>query len=535
MKNHILNQAFANGGINVKLRKCLSAVTAGAITISAIAVSQLVSADAAADPAAAQAYWGSYYDMAATDSAMFSYTLNDDMTGVIVTDYLGIDHDVRIPEEIDGRPVIEVDFSECMHHFKNLMLPDTAAEVTLASYSDLLTYYNTTLTAASINDFEYYYDAELKGVVITNYIKDSLEVKIPDKVKLRDSNDSNKVNEYSVKKVDMTQCDKELTALVIPDTAEEVIIPNHEDIAIRISDLKSTVSRSSSGKKVTDYIYTNIGVVKTNLPAQLEEIETGNFTGAMIRSVFIPDTLDDIGQWAFSDCYMLTDVVVANENTTVGEGAFRNCYQLTEIDMGNLDSIGDWAFSGCAYLKEATLSEELDEIGKGAFSRCVSLASVNIPASVKDIGEYAFHGCDEIMGINVAEGNGSYVSVDGVLFDKSMKVLLKYPEASFITDYTIPDGVNYIATGAFRNSSVESLVVPESVSKIGYGAFENCTSLRTLTLPNSVNVIEPGAFEGCTALKVTFKSSVYGKNSGNYYDSTKDMSDLYYDINTTLF
>ncbi len=527
-------QFYANGGIDVKLRKFLSAATAGAVIISAVAVSQLVSADAGANTAGAEAFWGSEYNMAVTDASLFSYTINDDATGVIVTDYFGTDHNVKIPEMIDGLPVIEIDFSECVYHFKNLMIPDTIPEVTLASYADLLSHYST-MASASINDFEYYYDAELKGVVITNYIKDSLNIRIPDKVKLRDSKLPDKVNEYSVVKVDLSNCDKNLVSVVIPDTAEEVNIPKYEDIAVRISDLKSTVSRSASGKKVDDFIYTNIGVEKVNIPAQLEEIEMGNFSGAMLRNVYIPETHSDIAQWAFSDCYMLADVTIGNADTHVEEGAFRNCYALKNINIGNIDTIGDWAFSGCAYLEQAVLSEDLEEIGKGAFSRCVSLTSVAVPASVVEIGEYAFHGCDELMGINVAEGNSKYVSVDGVLFDKGMTTLLKYPEASFITDYTIPEGVDYIATGAFRNSAVTNVVVPASVNKIGYGAFEMCESLRNLVLPNSVSIIEPGAFEGCLALKVTFKNSVYGKNSGDYYDSTKDMSELYYDINTSIF
>jgi len=520
----------------VKLKKCLSAITAGAVTISAIAVAQFVSADGGVDAAAAEAFWGSDYNMAETQATEFTYHFDENLGGIVVTDYLGSEPKVRIPEQIDGSPVLEVDLSACMYNFKALMIPDTANEVSLATYNSLLEYYKT-YAAAPITDFEFYYDKEIKGVVITDYKKDSPIVKIPEKVKMIDVNDSSKVSEYTVKKIDLTDSKKEFKALVVPD-ADEIIVPNHEDVTICIAHLNSTVNRSSSGKDVSKYPYTNIGVEKVNVPAELDEVDTGVFSGCMIRDVYIPDSHSDIGKWAFSDCYMLANVTIGSQDAIIDDGAFRNCYALKSVNIVNINSIGEWAFSGCANLTDVTLSDDLTTIGKGAFSRCLAIENITIPASVETIGTYAFNGCESLQTITVAEGNNDYVTTeDGVLFNADMTELLRVPEGTSISQYTIPDSVSYIANSAFRNCDLDEIIIPEGVSQIDNSAFENCgcgTVKAPLILPDSISTVEPGAFEGCSV--INYKGTVYkSKSSTDEYDMSKTFTDLYVDINTALF
>ncbi len=537
LHNLIFDRHIADGGIDVKLKKCLSAVTAGAVTISALAVAQLVFADAGADTAAAEAFWGADYGMAANDAVEFVYHFDEDLNGIVVTNYGGKDRTVKIPETIDGSNVVEVDFSGCMYNFDSLMIPDTVTELNLAKYQDLLSYYNT-LPSTHITEFEYYNDKELKGIVITGYNGEADIVKVPDKVKLASADDPTKVSEYKVVKVDLTDCKKDIQVLVVPEMDEEnAVFEQYEDVAICINDLKTYVSRLSTGKSVAKYTFTNVGVEKMNIPASLENIGTGAFSGCMIRNVYIPENHDKIGHWSFSDCYFLSDVTVASQNAVLDDGAFRNCYSLENINIGNIDTIGDWAFSGCSSLDRLALSEELDVIGKGAFSRCVSLSGIQIPASVKEIGDYAFDGCKSLLAININEGNTNYVSTEeGILFNKSMTRLLKFPEGGMLKEYTIPESVSSIAIGGFRNSGVATVIVPDGVSKIGDGAFENCADLATIALPNSVCVIEPGAFNDCNKLTATYKNNVYKlKNSGDENDMSKTFADLYVDINTSLF
>ena len=73
-------------------------------------------------------------------------------------------------------------------------------------------------------------------------------------------------------------------------------------------------------------------------------------------------------------------------------------------------------------------------------------------------------------------------------------------------DYTVTkigDGSNNI------DSDVDDLILPDSLTTIGYNAFLNCTGLTSITIPNSVTSINTQAFFGCTGLaSVTIPSSV---------------------------
>jgi len=86
-----------------------------------------------------------------------------------------------------------------------------------------------------------------------------------------------------------------------------------------------------------------------------------------------------------------------------------------------------------------------------------------------------------------------------------------YADRKDLTDVVIVEGVTGIGNLAFTDSSLETLVIPSSVTEIGEGAFRGCTSLRSVVIPEDVTEIGPGAFEGCTSLaSVTIPSSVTG-------------------------
>lgn len=62
--------------------------------------------------------------------------------------------------------------------------------------------------------------------------------------------------------------------------------------------------------------------------------------------------------------------------------------------------------------------------------------------------------------------------------------------------------VTRIADDAFKGTAVTSVIVPDTVTEIGWHAFADCTSLTSVTLPASVTSIGYGAFDGCPGLTV---------------------------------
>ena len=65
----------------------------------------------------------------------------------------------------------------------------------------------------------------------------------------------------------------------------------------------------------------------------------------------------------------------------------------------------------------------------------------------------------------------------------------------------IPNGVKQIGPYAFNSTAVTEVVIPESVERIGWGAFWNCQSLKKLNLPANLTQIEESAFCNCAALQ----------------------------------
>jgi len=91
-----------------------------------------------------------------------------------------------------------------------------------------------------------------------------------------------------------------------------------------------------------------------------------------------------------------------------------------------------------------------------------------------------------------------------------------------VTSVTIPDSVTRIGAYAFINcTSLASVTIGKSVTSVGYGAFINCTSLTSVTIPDSVTSIGAYAFLGCTSLtSITIPDSVTSIGYGVFWGST---------------
>lgn len=94
---------------------------------------------------------------------------------------------------------------------------------------------------------------------------------------------------------------------------------------------------------------------------------------------------------------------------------------------------------------------------------------------------------------------GSYYEIPDHAFRNSM-----------ITEITIPEGIETIGKGAFKNcKELTKVTLPTTLESICTGAFEGCSSLKSIEIPEGVETIQKNAFYGCTSLwKVTIPSSI---------------------------
>lgn len=97
------------------------------------------------------------------------------------------------------------------------------------------------------------------------------------------------------------------------------------------------------------------------------------------RNTIIPNSVTNIGDWAFYDCLGLTSITIPYNVTSIGNYAFRNCTGLTSITIPNgVTSIGSQAFDGCSGLTSITIPNSVISIGIEAFYYCSALKDITV-------------------------------------------------------------------------------------------------------------------------------------------------------------
>lgn len=203
--------------------------------------------------------------------------------------------------------------------------------------------------------------------------------------------------------------------------------------------------------------------------------------------------------------------------------------------------IGDRAFRGNESLHTVILGGRTKSIGAYAFASCTNLEKIEIPSSVQHIGSYAF--LYTAFGNHLVNDYTGFVTLgDGVLVAYNGKE----------KDIVVPEGITSI-TGAFFNTPVESVTLPSTLrivgdyafcqatalknvyfskfsspDEIGDHAFEGCKALQTIALPDSVTKIGNDAFANCTSLeRIVLPNGVQSIGSSAFFDCDK-LTDLHF-------
>ncbi len=234
--------------------------------------------------------------------------------------------------------------------------------------------------------------------------------------------------------------------------------PSPTPVPPRAAELGLSVRTVSPGcVEITDYKYngSNADLV---IPERLHEgtivaigkqaFDCGNPNrprDPALISIELPDTVQIIGESAFSGNTLLERVKLPKNLTTIEADAFSHCPYVEEFILPDrLTKIGDYAFDSCSSLKTIVIPEKVTKIGNVAFCYCTSLTEVQMSSRVTTIGNRAFFGC----------------------------------------------------------TSLEKINLPAGLTSIGYRSFYGCTSLTNVTVSKSTKIGEE-AFSNCPKLKLT--------------------------------
>ena len=325
-------------------------------------------------------------------------------------------------------------------------------------------------------------------------------------------------------------------------------------------------------------------------------IGNGAFRGnSRLRAVIFPDAVTRIGSNAFRDCKNLTSIQLPAGLTELGAMAFGNCVGITEITIpkgvaaARIDAYahGRGPFGNCANLSAVTFENGITRIPANLFSYCTGkietelpdtvteieynafegsgLLSIKIPDTVTAIGNYAFNNCQGLTEIQLPAGLtelgtmafGNCAGITEITIPKSVTAaridayahgrgpfgncanlsavtfengITRIPANLFSCctgkiETVLPDTVTEIGYNAFENSGLFTIKLPEKLKKIQSYAFAGCGNLSSIIIPGTVTSIESSVFSGCSALttvripeSVTEMGESVFKNCSSLYD-----------------
>lgn len=202
------------------------------------------------------------------------------------------------------------------------------------------------------------------------------------------------------------------------------------------------------------------------------------YRNTKLKSVFLPNTIIEIGSYGFYNCDKTKPIVIPNSVKKIGIYAFTDTkHKVLEIPNG------------------------VKIVSANSFSNSdITEGIIRISASVSEIGQSAFYGCDATR-YEVSSNNSFFQSIDGVLFSKDGKQLIHYPNRKPNTSYSIPNGVTTIKRSSFENHmKLLKLIMPASITMIENSALKMCTTLTELEVNSSTPpIIEPNGLKSVSA------------------------------------
>ena len=276
---------------------------------------------------------------------------------------------------------------------------------------------------------------------------------------------------------------------------------------------KQVATSTINGINVAWEYYLNDAGQITNLVCTNASALSGNIT--------IPSTLDgktvvSLGSNSFKGSN-ITGVTIPDSVTEIGYYAFANCTKLTKVDLGSVTKLEFSIFKGCSSLTELTIPKTLKT---GATVACLDntnitkitfedgltvipsylcantgITEITIPDSVTEIGYYAFANCTKLTKVDL----GSVTKLEFSIFKgcsslteltipKTLKTgaTVACLDNTNITKITFEDGLTVIPSYLCANTGITEITIPDSVTEIDYYAFANCTNLTKITILDNV-------------------------------------------------
>ena len=362
-------------------------------------------------------------------------------------------------------------------------------------------------------------------------------------------------------------------SLVADDGAYATL--SYSDNSVTMDNYVVTFYLAEENRQVTSSQSNGLGGVNHTVNYYCNNL-AGAFARMKYKHVSLPSAINEIGYLMFWQCPNLETVGTAQNVDAIGEQAFMSCASLIDFDLSQVRRMGANAFAGCESfrgnqdsivvlaqldtipdkafasvngacnkaIKDAKFSTNLKHIGISAFQDCKKLETVILPEGLESMGDNAFANCSSLSqvslpstlrGLNKGMFAGtpymqnSMVEEDRVVYWNSIALYYKVPsniqeaEKEFVLKFR--EGTTEIADGfmeevhPLRLPLIVGVTLPSSLRRIGSGAFQGCSNLKTIDLPEGLEELadgdyRSGAFEGCGLTSIVIPSTI--KKIGAY-------------------
>ena len=269
-----------------------------------------------------------------------------------------------------------------------------------------------------------------------------------------------------------------------------------------------------------DTIYYNFGKNNTVEVTYYSTDGTGfHYKGELV----IPDTVEyqgkkyavELGASAFNNCKQLTKVVLPTHVTTIPDGCFYGCENLTDISgFQQIVKIGSSGFGDCKKLSLGSLPAKLQWVGSSAFSGCTNLHIDHFPKSLSFIGVRAFANIDSLADVLVIPTSIKTFATLAFQNTRINTLVLPYLakwlqggmgyetplQEGIYHKVILPDTLQFLPNRYFLGCTIDSVVMPSRLKKIGSQVFEN-SSIAYCPIPPSCDSLLGSTFVNCRNLR----------------------------------
>ncbi|MBQ5929408.1 MAG: leucine-rich repeat domain-containing protein, partial [Clostridia bacterium] len=237
--------------------------------------------------------------------------------------------------------------------------------------------------------------------------------------------------------------------------------------------------------------------------SKLTEIDSNAFASSGVTNFTFPETAGTLtfGEAMFEGCALNTVHLSSQissitgifdgatvENITVAETSvyFSAVEGQKVLFNKNGDAIAIVYGEFVGALDLSTVVQEgknLTQIGENAFKDQTKITSIVVPATVQEIGDYAFQGCTALTSV-------TFVSEGGQLSALNTIGKQAFDGCSALTEIKLPENVTSLGEKAFYNcSSLTNIEINKNLTTIGNYAFANAKQVKTLVIPEGVKTI----------------------------------------------